>query len=617
MPIGDYKLDSILNTFQAKDDQYALSFIRDPEGFKNKLIKDPEMSNLYLSTKITYEPSKVLPLLGGLSLFASNAFRPKKVPQNGILTFKTVSSNGAFLIYENSCCNGGMGPTEHFMKVGLTDADYMEVEAVTLRLIEKLVPKQMHKYFLTYRASGNILVYKDASTDEISLNLKRYISTDHAVNFFGNSTINIPNTVIAPMLMARVVPGGVSLQQILTAWKHVTPSNDPKKIETIKDSLRLFHKSGIYDRSLNVPVLPDRIITTARAYILDKFNDFISAIIASVALLKFTHSDLHASNVLYDAATENFVMIDYGRAVVDLNASRVTLDFLMKEYQKLKSKPTHDVKPNILQANDFYKVFTNYGARLDFDSSDLAKYGIVLDLSSLSFVVFRDLKYRLEMPDHKLIAYSPFTNSIAVASLEEIRTYNNEVIADTNMVASFDMMLTYFALVLHAANESQITTDTIPVSSNGAFVIDFDAVMSYEPESLFHPYCQPKPKNYELFREPLLRFTTSTNYFRALKTVINKKWMSAGGKSVALNDMNNSQQQPQPQPQRNIRALTIENYKYNMKRAAEMSVASQERKCADPSTQSTDKQIPFAFQMASLSQGQTTQEIVRPVKKQK
>lgn len=573
-----YDIGRILQMWQSHDGDFAKTYLKDAASFHRMLLSNDELAALYMNTKITYDAGKSIPLLGGLSLMCSNAFRPKINSSTALLPFKVASANGAFIIYENNCCRGESSKkTEHFLKVALDNSDYMEIETVALRMIEQFVPRHLHKYFLTYRASTNMLVYKDPMTASIALDLGRYLNNTHHTNFFGEFTVNDPNTMIVPAIITRVVSSGISLGQIVSAWRYVTPTIDPSRINTLKDSMRIFHRSAVYDRAINNANLDERIILAARSKIISKLNEFIANVGIACAPLRFAHGDLHVGNIMYDMDTDNFVLIDYGRSTADLELKGISINFVMDEFSKIKSKSTQDVRPKLSKALDFYSVFDNVGMRKYFDpQSETTTYGILLDLASMTMHTITSLQGRLMIPDHPIISYSLYTNTFMISPLSDIYMYVSKAKDDPLSVTAVDLMQVYFAFILRAALASGLLDGKASIvgssqERDNAFVVDMNDIFGYEKEgALFYLYGQPFPKVYGQYREALESLTSQCNFFSVFDEVAMKKRITAG----LLDIDGNSIPIKKPKTSMDLKALTLENYIYNMQRNAEMTIAT-------------------------------------------
>lgn len=618
-----YDIKRILQSWQTKDGEYAKTYLKDAAAFHHKLLEDPAMTALYMNTKITYPAGKSIPLLGGLSLMCSNAFRPK-TSNASLLQFRVASANGAFLIYENNCCrsnaDGSAKKTEHFLKVALDNSDYMEVEAVALRMIEQHVPRNLQKYFLSYRASANMLMYKDPMTKSIALDLNRYLDHSHHNSFFGEYTINDPDTFILPAIITRVVPSGLSLGQIVSAWRYVTPTTDTTKVEALKDSMRIFHRSAIFDRAINNAVLDERIINTARTRIFSKLSEFIANVGIACAPLRFSHGDLHVGNVMYDMESDNFVMIDYGRSTVDLESIGTTIDFIMDEFSKIKSKDTNEVRSKVTKANDFYKVFNNMGMRRDFDpASETSTYGVLLDLASMTMHTIATLQGRLLIPEHPTISYSLYTDAFAASPLNIVYEYIANAKANPASITTVDMMQVYFALILRAALWSGLLDGKANIiggsnqDRNAAFVVDMEDIFGYEKEgALFYLYGQPFSKIYGQYQTQLEILTKQCDFFSVFEEVAMKKRITAGKVPEPVNKhVKDIARMTKPKTAIDIRALTLENYAYNMQHNAEMSIAAAVPAC-HASTVSTVSNASAVSNVANTSSKTKRSESIPP-----
>lgn len=574
----DFDLATILDLLEHDEDRFAKKFLANPREFEAlfKSQSEPQLERMREHALITYGFLRCDSLLGSLAYLASPTFKPKVT--SSIIPFHVASLNGAFAIFDTHQGH------QHFMKVGLAGQDYMEVEAIALKIIGEYATPNYHKYFLTYKASSSVLVYRDRNTKDISLDLGRYLTPDHFDNFFGQAAINMPNTVITPSVTTRVVTSGISLSQIIAAWSTAVPTSLPDKLELMKKNMRIFHGSSIFEDSLNAFVLDSGVAETVRNAILSKFNDFAVAVAKVAIPLKMTHSDLHASNVMYDSETENFVMIDYGRACFDLDYIGISRQEVLDECIKISSTDQAILRRMVKNPNDFYTIFDNYGMRQGFDDKRVNHYGILLDLAGLSLHLQTKLQGRLQFPDHPLIQYSAISESLTIASIDDIKSH-----VPTSM---FDAMLTFVAIILRAAKNSGSLDAYTVGDANAAFISHEDDVKAARPTAIFYAHGQPHCDVYTDYKDELERVAADVGFFQFLKGYLHKKVIQGGNGKSKGTTVKRTDSFIKKMATASMKQLTVMNYVQNRVDAAKSSIINASTlQCQDPPVE------PYAFEL--------------------
>lgn len=555
-----YDLQKIINMLSSND-RYLKQFMTSPITFENSLLSDRELEYLAENVSMTYGSNMFSVLLGSLCILASKDFRPVK---HEMLTFQVASVNGAFTIYDSST-------QSVFMKVALLNSDSLEVEAVALRVIKDYVPKNLQRFFLTYSASCSTLIYRDPLSNLTTLDVNRYLSADHYYSFFGELACNMPNTTIAPTVCTNVVDSGISLAQIIECWSSIIPSDS--RINQLKNSMRLFHRSAVFDRAHSLVVLDEKMATAVWKRLNDKLNELFSGLLQACIPLKFTHGDLHAGNILYNATIDNFVMIDYGRTCIDLDNIAFTRNEVIDECAKIRSKNIIYTK-DIDNPNDFYQVYQNFGARSAFDDSKLTHYGILLDIAPLAYYVIYSLKSRLKLSDHPILMYSVMANTIMVPAWNDQVKYFENVNQTTTV---FEMCLAFFSLVLRAAQLAKVLNVNISDTDyNSSFMVEHSQVCNRR--GIFYTYGQPNVNAYNRYKSQLEELTTKVNFFPKFKSIYNKKVIVGGSDAKFDKTM--------------LTELTFANYMYNMTKNVTMSITS-EQNCSS----TVSDFIPFTFSM--------------------
>jgi hypothetical protein len=565
-----YNLEKILLLLKS-DRTYLEKFLNNTLSFQDSLLKDPILEYLAENALIVYGPSYGV-LIGSLCIFASKDFVPAKTT---LLPLHVVSVNGAFSIYETE------SQQDVFMKVALRNADSLEVEAIALKVIRDYVPQELKRFFLSYSASCSSIVYREPITDALTLDLAKYTSTDHHENFFGELCTNMPNIVVSPTIFTNVVESGISLDDIIQAWSGTKTTLLPNKLKQLQQSMRIFHKSSVFDRAYDQVILEKRIINAVWVRLQEKLNEFIVALLQGCMPLKFSHGDLHSGNVLFNSLTDNFVMIDYGRSCIDLENIGFSKQEILNECAKIHSKDPAFIESELENPNQFYELYTNHGTRLTFDNDKISIYNILLDLAPLMYYVYFCLKGRLSLNDHDIIAYSPVSDKISVPSWDDQKAY----FSSNTDASPFDLCLAYLSLIIRAAQQARILDVELSSDTNSSFVVDHDKVFC--KRGIFYTFGQPNAIAFARYKKELMRLTSEVDYFTFVKTVISKKVIRAGNVKNKVKYITNEM----------VSSLTKQNYVDNLTQNVFKSV-TYDQACQESLEHTL---LPYKFKLTSDS----------------
>lgn len=484
-----FNFNSILDSFQKDDHQYAKIFLEEPDKFLQAISNNKDMASLMKSITKAFTKANTLPIMGGLSLLASKAIRPteefiKEKKQSRGLKLIDASANGAFIVY-STCCPGPNNTMFFKIAKGTGNVDAMEVEALGLQLIKKLAPVNLRKYFLSYCGTGKVICH-DQNHTSYHLPLTSYL--DGSLFLDQRSYSMGKNYVPVPFLITHAVPSGLSLETILNILEKL-----PTDQQSI-DSMKLFLKTNHYEQIIASGGLSPEVNKKVVAHLLDKLEDFFSNVLKAAAPLSMGHADLHVGNILFDALNNNFVMIDFGRVTMDLQKLKIPVEDLWNEYSKITTKelPTGALVDLKQDPNVFYRFYNNTNTRFSYKTypEQMATYNMLFDYAGLSYILTKRIEH--------LFGYKQNTSSVVSFKGWSIVLMPKENIAEflkrnQKKLSIFKMSVIFFGLIIHALLDKNYKNikNSCSVTSNGMFVVPEKLVMSVDGNTLFYSWGQP------------------------------------------------------------------------------------------------------------------------------
>lgn len=511
---------TLSSDLQTNDDKYAKVFIEDPIAFENATRDHAIAKKMAYAFGLTHR--KLLPIFGGFTLLASDAVRPSHEHLQNIgrkgMKFIDASENGAFVIY-STCCEEPNNTM--FLKVAKSNRDSLEVEALALKLIKRYVPEDYQRYFLTYSSSGKIICKYEYPS--IYLPINAYMDGE----LFKSPAKFVDKNGYKSMafLMTHAIPSGISLSTLIDSWDARYASH-----EAI-DSMSIFYKSNLYK-----DIIEKKTKMSQRGYISiakrlhKKLEQFIAGVVHGSATIGLSHGDLHTANVMYDALRDNFVVIDFGRAAIDLKSKSIGFSTVWNEYLKIQTFEISSKNEQLTEANVnyFFKIFQNYNARVDFDEipKQFVKYGMLLDLAGMCSHVERSLSSTFK-------AFRGPSDIVSVYRYNNMKYYKvmtvtaiKKFIKHSHSLYSF--MLCLFALIvnscLHTNNElfDEMRSSSTMLSSD-QIAIPFYLVTSSSGDTIFYEWGQPNSEILYTVFKTLEKNCKNVNYFKFLKQAIDKE----------------------------------------------------------------------------------------------
>lgn len=528
----DYK--HVIESFQKRDDQYAKLFLEAPEKFSRVISSDKDMNALQEYIQKTYAPN-ALPIMGGLALMASEAVRPtddhikSKLAGRG-LKFHDASSNGAFLVY-NTCCAAPNNTM--FFKIAKGDnVDALEIEALGLQLVKRLVSPGLRKYFLSYCSTGKVICHLEKpSTYSLPITHLLDGSLFKDSRKYGMNRGYVP----VPFLMTRAVPSGLSLQTIIHTWERL-----PKDQNSI-DSMAMFLKNNNYEQVIKDGKFPAESKKKVCDHLMARLEDFFEKVLKASTPLSMGHADLHIGNILFDALNDNFVMIDFGRVTMDLKKLKIPATEIWNEYLKIATQPLPtDAAITLRQdPNAFFKFYDNVNSRYDYATypDKLATYSMLFDFAGLSYLLVKKFArlFNYKSKVAGVVAFKGASNPsyIVFMSKKDITDFLQK---HGKKLSIFDMSLVFFALAIHSlidVNFNGITT-YLRVTTKDLLAVPESLVMNSDGSTIFYSWGQPWEAHLSKIMKPIDANCKAVGFYQILDDLLSKVKIpssSAGGGS--------------------------------------------------------------------------------------
>lgn len=501
------KKTALIEEFMERDELWAQKFNDDPIGFYNHVLKHPVLSKIGAS----------LPLIGGQSLLLSPALAPNKktIENNNIIGMKMIvnSVNAAFVIYD-TCCPGH--DNTMFLKVALSDSngeDYIEAESVALRLIKEHMPMHLKKYFLSYSTAAQVVVLFDSTSANRYIPFHNYQNGTVLLQPFGAMRKGLP------FLITRAVPSGISLSSIINICKSVTSlhsssihtlsifyGKDKAQQYTLKRGNRVYVNKAALDKM--------------QADIILLLNDFLCGVLLGCRHMRMSHGDLHMGNILYDAYARCFVMIDYGKAYIDMPNLKVQSHLVINEMIKVQSadnmhgvdKKTTEVARDL---NRFYYIYDNYNTRVEDSNPLLAKWGILFDYAGLCFSILADLRlYRADF----IQIDNKYENHVILYNYDILKQW---FARNNKSMSFFERGLVMFALIVHALHKHYETLypslEVAHAQTHTTFNLD---IIRNTTKGFFFTHLQPKAEIYYICRNGILQTIQDFGYLPAMEAAL-------------------------------------------------------------------------------------------------
>lgn len=518
-----------------KDMLFAKAFIEDPDEFVSVMKKDPDCSEVITQLITYYGPNNGAALAGGVALMASQYLRPTDsyIDKNligGNLHFKTESGNGSYIIYESTCPNIKL----NFLKIALSrQSDFLEVESIALRVIKQLMPDNLSKYFQYYLCAGKILCTAK-SPKVFHFPIKSYISGSI---YTSKNDKQIP----IPFIMSQAVPCGISLNNVISPWQYIFANNiqpfcmEPKLIA----SMKCFFKSDVYQKAVwqRSLLLDDRKAVCAR--ICDKVQEFIIALVLGCSKLYMSHADMHMDNILFDSDNDNFVLIDLGRASMNLEHldkkyGVKSSELITQECKKICMAriPKTDMKPN-----DVFGYFGNVNERSVSNlkmSKQMQKYNIFFDLAGTIYMFHRYMIIlfpSIHMQSH-VIKITGFAYSVFIKEHTQLQISIPSIKNLAGMISKlgyFDLCLTFFAIIAHAMHLRSKSYGVLTyVDTDGNLSMPEESIIpiadpSSEHKRIFYPWGQPNIVNLEPIINDISNICKQLDFFTHVKRVFKQQ----------------------------------------------------------------------------------------------
>lgn len=515
--------------FEVHDDKWAKVFIEDPVKFNSQIKKNATTKQLLKNTVLDYDSKDATQLLGSMALFSSHAIRPNEQhiatsKKKGGVTLWRASDKCHFLVYDTCCPD----TKQIFLKVIPTSADfldYVEVEAVALSVIGEYMPTYLKQYFLGYNGITGKMLCK--FVDSVVVNEEVVVDEKVIVpfhNYVDGSILRQQDLNVYPFIATQAVPGAITLRNIVLNVRDLIASKSLSQSES--KEFDLFFGHDAYLRFTKSKTHKPMIKALH-----DKLEEIFIAAAFAGKTLHMSHCDLHADNVLFDVKQGTFVVIDFGRAALNLTALNVNPAVLLRECQKVSNANITKARIDKWAAdpNSFYDMFVNANMRVDFNQneSNLCKYGMMLDLAGLAYDVLKSLPSlaTIEPIPFVSITHEGKERFISFWSLKDISEYmalhNKNLSVFQYSLIMFAMI--FWGIVKHHRNIKVFKPLVSALKDEGKWVTIPAKLLIGGDQALFYAYGQPLENIFKRCKPGVEKVCDEARYFVFLEDALEHK----------------------------------------------------------------------------------------------